>query len=104
MNVASRHGFYFHHAHRSENYVLMCLWLDNTSTDTLPAYPDHFVGVGGMLINDQLEILLIQETRGTGAADQKPWKLPGGFMDPQETIRQAVEREVMEETGIKGEF
>ena len=38
--------------------------------------------------------------------DKEPrlWKLPGGFMDPGETIKIAAEREVLEETGIKTQF
>lgn len=59
MNVASRHGFYFHHSKARENYVLMCLWLDGTTHDKIPAYADHYIGVGGMVINHREEILLI---------------------------------------------
>jgi hypothetical protein len=65
MNVASSHGFYFHHAHKTENYVLMCLWTDGQVADRLPAYPDHFVGTGGIMVNDKEEVLLIQEKRAT---------------------------------------
>jgi len=84
MNVASKLGFYFHHAHKTENYVLMCLWTDETIADRLPAYADHYLGVGGILVNDKLEVLLIQEKRRVGeaiGAVEKPWKFPGGFVD-----------------------
>lgn len=59
MNVASKHGFYLHHAHRDDNYILMALWLDKSTEDRLPAYANHYVGVGGIVINDKQEILLI---------------------------------------------
>jgi hypothetical protein len=36
MNVAFKHGFYFHHTNKSEGYVLMCLWLDPTVGDRIP--------------------------------------------------------------------
>ncbi|CDW85317.1 nudix domain-containing protein [Stylonychia lemnae] len=101
MNVAVKHGFYFHHANAKGGYVLMCLWLDQTTHDKIPSYPDHYTGVGGAIINDKDEILMIQENR---SAEPRPWKLPGGFMDPGETIKQSAEREVYEETGIKSEF
>jgi len=51
MNVASKYGFYFHHASKEENYVLMCLWTDKDVSDRFPAYANHYVGVGGILIN-----------------------------------------------------
>ena len=34
----------------------------------------------------------------------KPWKFPGGYVEKGETISQGVVREVLEETGVKGEF
>ena len=63
MNVAAKHGFYFHHSNRGENYVLMCLWMDASTHDKIPAYADHYIGVGGAIINSKNEILLIQENR-----------------------------------------
>ena len=104
MNVASKHGFYFHHSHKTGNYVLMCLWTDTKVADRLPAYGDHFVGVGGIMVNDKEEVLLIQERRSVGQGESKPWKFPGGYVDKGETIKKGVEREVVEETGVKGEF
>ena len=104
MNVASRQGFYFHHSHKQDNYVLMCLWLDESMGDRLPAYADHFVGVGGIMVNNNAEVLMIQERRSPGVGESKPWKFPGGFVDQGETVKQGVEREVLEETGVKGVF
>jgi hypothetical protein len=96
MNVAAEQGFYFHHAHKSGNYVLMCKWLDKTVADRLPAFADHYVGVGGIVINSKEEVLMIQERR----AKAKLWKFPGGYVDSGETLRAGVEREVREETGV----
>lgn len=59
MNIAAKYGFYFHHANRQENYVLMCLWMDPSTHDKIPTYADHQVGVGGVVINQRDEILLI---------------------------------------------
>jgi 8-oxo-dGTP pyrophosphatase MutT (NUDIX family) len=100
MNVASQYGFYFHHA-KPTGYVLMCLWTDPATPNKIPAYADHYVGVGGVVINTKGELLLIQERR---QPEPRQWKFPGGFMDPGETIREASEREVLEETGIKTTF
>lgn len=59
MNVVTKYGFYFHHANKKESYVLMCLWMDPTTNDKIPAYADHYVGVGGAVINHKDELLLI---------------------------------------------
>lgn len=59
MNVASEKGFYFHHSHKEEHYVMMCLWVDPKVADRLPAYADHYVGVGGIVINKKKEVLMI---------------------------------------------
>jgi ADP-ribose pyrophosphatase YjhB (NUDIX family) len=101
MNIAFKHGFYLHHANRSQDYILMCKWMDTTTKDKIPAYADHYVGVGGVAINSKGEILLIQERR---QPEPRTWKFPGGFMDPGETVKQAVEREVLEETGVRTNF
>jgi len=100
MNVAAEHGFYFHHAHRTGNYVLMCLWTDPKVADRLPAYADHYVGVGGIVLNSKQEVLMIQEKRSV----KKLWKFPGGYVDNGETLKAGVEREVSEETGVKASF
>jgi 8-oxo-dGTP diphosphatase len=46
----------------------------------------------------QLSILLIQRKN---EPFKNMWAFPGGFMDMQETLEQAVERELFEETEIK---
>lgn len=67
----------------------------------MPLYPFTSVGVGGLVINDKAEILVVREKyQGPGA----PWKLPGGMADPKEDIGDVACREVMEETNIKAEF
>jgi len=49
----------------------------------------------GVLFNpDKTKILLVRRT------DNQQWCLPGGFMQAGETIAEACEREVWEETGL----
>jgi ADP-ribose pyrophosphatase YjhB (NUDIX family) len=48
--------------------------------------------------DDQKRILLIRRT------DNNYWSIPGGGMEPGESIREAARREVKEETGIDCEI
>lgn len=50
--------------------------------------------VGGCVYNAQGEVLL--QRRG----DNGRWGLPGGAIEPGESIRQAAARELLEETGL----
>ena len=52
-------------------------------------------GTRAVLINSRNEILLEER------ADFKLWGLPGGGADPGEDIVQTIQREVLEETGLK---
>lgn len=50
---------------------------------------------GGVLVNDQDEILLQKRS------DFKSWGLPGGALEFGESAKQACVREFLEETGLK---
>lgn len=54
------------------------------------------VGVGGVVVQDN-RVLLVQ--RGTEPLKGQ-WSIPGGLIDVGETLREAVIREVKEETGL----
>lgn len=58
--------------------------------------PSPLVGVGAVIIQDN-RALLVQ--RGTEPAKGQ-WSIPGGLIDVGETLREAVVREVREETGL----
>ena len=60
-------------------------------------YPDRpVVGVGAVVIRDG-KILLVQR----GIAPSKGlWAIPGGALELGETLQQAAEREIFEETGV----
>ena len=51
----------------------------------------------GVVINERGEILLHRRS------DNEYWSIPGGAMEPGETIRQTAVREIREETGIEVE-
>jgi 8-oxo-dGTP diphosphatase len=59
--------------------------------------PRNTTGVGGVVVR-QDEILVVRMTYGPS---QGRYMLPGGLLDPGETIDGAVVREVREETGIE---
>jgi ADP-ribose pyrophosphatase YjhB (NUDIX family) len=91
-------GFQFYYC--DSRAVVLTKWLPKT-TSTLPHGPRHLIGVGGFVVNDKKEILVVKEKSGIATAI---WKIPGGAVDPGEDIDKAVVREVLEETGIKTEF
>jgi len=94
-------GFDFHHA--QPGYVMLVKWLPKDLPNNLPAYANHYVGVGGFVVNDKKQILVIREKYNI---DSRPsqWKLPGGLADKGEELGQTAQREVFEETGVQTEF
>ena len=60
-------------------------------------YPDRpMVGVGAIVIKDG-KVLLVKR----GIAPSKGlWAIPGGSVELGETLQEAAEREIMEETGL----
>src|SRR5262245_63557443 len=59
----------------------------------------YTVGVGGAVVNDG-RLLLVRRASRRGRGN---WQVPGGFIEPDETIEQAVIREVMEEASVTTE-
>lgn len=55
------------------------------------------VGVGAIIFDDAGRVLVIQ--RGKPPSEGL-WSVPGGKLEPGETLAQAVAREVREETGL----
>ncbi len=54
------------------------------------------IGVGGAVVCES-RLLLVRRASRRGRGN---WQLPGGFIEPDETIEQAVIREVHEEAGV----
>ena len=55
----------------------------------------HSVSVAGVVVDAQGRALLIQRR------DNGKWEPPGGVLEREETLPEALQREVLEETGIK---
>jgi 8-oxo-dGTP diphosphatase len=58
-----------------------------------------WLAVSGLVTNIQGEWLVVKKKYG---GLKGKWSLPAGFVEPNETVDQAVIREVKEETGIQG--
>jgi 8-oxo-dGTP diphosphatase len=60
-------------------------------------FPDRpWVGVGGLVFQGD-QVLLIKRGREPGLGQ---WSIPGGMVEVGETVKEAVQREVREETGV----
>ena len=97
--VATANGFEFH----STDPDALTLTIKLAEDVALPGGATHQIGAGGVVINDQNELLVIVE-KAHAKTLPNYFKLPGGAVDPRERIADAVEREVWEETGVKARF
>ena len=93
--ISTAAGFEFHHT--EPNYVLLVRRLQEDAL--VPGYATHYIGAGGVVINENRELLVVSE-RHRGSS-RPYYKLPGGALHPGEHLATAVVREVLEETGIK---
>ena len=57
------------------------------------------IGVGGAVVRDG-RLLFVRRASRRGHGN---WQVPGGFVEPDETIEDAVVREVAEEAGVEAE-
>ena len=104
--VAVEAGFSFHHSgHHSGgdpqpggDYLLLTCQLVNGAH--IPPYASHYIGAGGVVLNDQKELLVVREKYGFGGRPPT-LKLPGGALRSGEHLADAVVREVLEETGVQ---
>jgi len=68
--------------------------------DRTPSGMDFGIRVGAVVERDGT-LLLVRHQK----PDREPyWVLPGGRLEPGETIPRCAEREVLEETGLSGRF
>lgn len=98
--IAVKEGFQYHHA--EPGYVMLTYWIPE-GPSMLPANASHQVGVGGFVINENNEVLVVQE-KHCSPATLGLWKIPTGFILEAEEIYTGAVREVKEETGIDTEF
>ena len=53
----------------------------------------------GAIVVDEDDLLLVRRGRGPAAGE---WSIPGGRVEPGETLAEAVVRELAEEAGLEG--
>lgn len=65
-----------------------------------PEYPDRpVVGVGGVVVVDDRAVLI----RRANEPRKGQWSIPGGRLEPGETLADGVRRELLEEIGMEVE-
>ncbi|KAK3210585.1 hypothetical protein Dsin_015291 [Dipteronia sinensis] len=92
--IAIQEGFSYHHA--EPGYLMLTHWIPNEPC-MLPGSPSHQIGVGGFVINDKREVLVVKEKCPCSCSGV--WKFPTGYINKSEEIFTAAIREVKEETG-----
>jgi len=91
--VLTKHGFEFHHC--DENNVMLVKKIHEDSY--VPTTKNYILGVGAIVMNKG-KLLIVKDKFNSG------YKLPGGHVDRYELLKDALKREVLEETGITVEF
>ena len=97
---AIRAGFSYHHA--EESYVTLTLPL--VEGTYIPPHASHYIGVGGVAVNEDRELLVVSELYHSRRRSKPFYKLPGGALRAGEHVADGVMREVHEETGIRTRF
>ncbi len=85
--------FEFHHCDGKSLMLVKKLAQDAI----IPTSKNYIVGVGAIVF-DEGQLLMVKDRFSIG------YKLPGGYIDNNESIKNALKREVYEETGINIEF
>ncbi|OVA16219.1 NUDIX hydrolase domain [Macleaya cordata] len=96
--IAIKEGFNYHHA--EPGYIMLTYWIPDHEPCMLPNGPTHQIGVGGFVINENREVLVVKE-KLCPCQCSGVWKLPTGFINKSEEIFSGAIREVKEETGYK---
>ncbi len=89
----TKNGFKFYDC-ETQNLTLLKKLINDP---IMPTATNHTLGVGAIVI-DNGELLVIKDRF------QEGYKLPGGHIDDRENISQALQREIIEETGVKVQF
>ncbi|XP_049849628.1 uncharacterized protein LOC126319956 isoform X2 [Schistocerca gregaria] len=89
--IAIENKFVFHHA--KPHYVTLTRWLPQDEQNKLPNYAFTHVGVGGFVLNEKNELLVVREKYAHQTAS---WKIPGGLVEAGESLIEAAIREVLE--------
>jgi 8-oxo-dGTP pyrophosphatase MutT (NUDIX family) len=97
--IAVGAGFAFHHS--GQDYLMLTHPL--VPTAFIPPYASHYVGAGGVVINERRELLVVWEAAHR-TNQRRYYKLPGGALHQGEHLVDGVIREVREETGILTRF
>jgi 8-oxo-dGTP pyrophosphatase MutT (NUDIX family) len=104
--VAVDAGFTFHHsgvggANVGGDYLMLTLCLQQGAF--VPPFASHYIGAGGVVINERQELLVVWE-KAHRQDGRRYYKLPGGALHKGEHLVDGVIREVREETGILTRF
>jgi ADP-ribose pyrophosphatase YjhB (NUDIX family) len=98
-------GFVFHHSseahHNGQGYLMLTRRLQAEAF--VPGYATHYIGVGGVVLNQKQELLVVSEQHRHDKS-RPSYKLPGGALHAGEHIVDGVVREVFEETGVQARF
>ena len=96
--IAVDQGFEYHHT--TDDYLMLTLRLVEQAF--VPPYASHYIGAGGVVVNEFDELLVVHEKGQIGQG--RYYKLPGGALHVGEHLVEGGVREVLEETGIASRF
>lgn len=96
--IATEQGFIFHHTDE-DKLTLTCRLVEGAF---IPGHATHYIGAGGVVLNDRNELLVVCERHRR--TKQPYYKLPGGALQSGEHLVDGVIREVLEETGVQTQF